>query len=133
MTTAASHREWLDLAESSLTAAEAVRAGHPRSSVSRSYYAAFAAAHAIFLSQGESPRADMGTWPHDALGRIALTVVSRRLPPNVAKAARFALEESRRMRILADYGPRFSVGDPEAKEARRLAGQLVSLAKEFAA
>ncbi|MFN0131036.1 MAG: HEPN domain-containing protein [Phycisphaerales bacterium] len=123
---------WRSCADSALEAATKLVESHPRSSVSRSYYAAFAAAHAFLLSKGETPRAELDTWTHESIGSHVGTVLSRSHPHYLVASMRSSIDECKRLRVIADYGPLLTLESRDAKQARRLAGQVLELVDRIA-
>jgi uncharacterized protein (UPF0332 family) len=102
--------DWMQLAESNLDAAIRLRESNTASSVSRAYYAAYGAAHAIAISKGESPPV-RGNWPHEGLGELVRTVLGRGQKDWQRQQVlqyKQALNVLLSMRIRADYSPKSS-------------------------
>ncbi len=125
---------WLAAAVSGLDAARALRRQHPRSSASRSYYAAFAAAHAVMthlrawhrrrahFKHGEVPAELRWTLLHDpALGFNKFT----------ADVYQQQLEDAYAYRVKADYMPQVDLNSDEAGDAENAAANLVLLARRM--
>lgn len=122
---------WLHFAEENLDAAGSLRAcGKYRSSVSRSYYAAHHAAHAILLANGVTPPL-RGNWKHGELpGEIRSAVRSSGGNAGWADYLHQCLQDAYNLRVQADYKPGQPVMDSHATEARRVAYALFKRAKE---
>lgn len=127
-------QRWLEMAK---TCEEASRllaeAGNWRSCVSRAYYAAYCAVHAMLLTRNETSPAK-GNWDHGQLGALLHSNLRTRTPRFVARGDKYyrsRFNQLRDLRIVADYGPMISVGLVDASQARQLAGPFVRLAEEI--
>ena len=112
----------LSKAEESLAVAEvAFAAGHFNSCASRSYYACFQAATAALIHEGIWPR---GEWSHTFVHSqfVGLLINRRHLfDPRL----RLALEESDRIRRIADYSLVRDATEREAWKALQFAQAIV--------
>lgn len=124
---------WMLVAQDSLEAARGLKPDHPRSSVSRAYYAAFAAVHAALLRMGERPREVEGTWTHTALPDVFQATVGRgtaMMPRRDAQYLRECLVMCRNAREDADCIPERTVEVRRATQIVQRSGQLVRWAEE---
>jgi uncharacterized protein (UPF0332 family) len=121
---------WLGLARGSLQASNALGTSQTRSTVSRAYHAAFAAAHAVLLHFGDEPREFLRTWSHKTVPDALRACLARNAPDPVAKVYKQHVLELRNMRERADYQPEASVSETDATEAVRRARTIVKLAEE---
>ena len=124
---------WLVAGQSSEDAAVRTEMTNPRSAISRFYYAAYSASHAILLSKRQIPP-DRGNWPHEGLSENLEAVLSRgpdAMKDRDSRVFKQRLSELYDLRIEADYGPLRSVTGEAATRARRLAGPLVRLAERM--
>ncbi|MGE3182974.1 MAG: hypothetical protein AB7N71_15205, partial [Phycisphaerae bacterium] len=87
-----------------------------RSSVSRAYYAMFAATTANLIETGETPRADMGTWTHLKLQEVA-RATWRRTNRRGARDLTSLLLQGYASRCDADYCPGRSIDKEPARVA----------------
>jgi uncharacterized protein (UPF0332 family) len=127
------HDAWLAAAQSAEEAAMDILEMHPRSAISRFYFAAYSAAHATMIASGQ-PAPDRGNWAHETLAthfRSVLTRGSRAIRLRDASVFSSQLSDLYNMRIVADYGAAKSVDRAAAVDARRLAGPLVRLAERI--
>ena len=125
----------MTLAVSAADAASDLRALHPRSSVSRAYYAAFAACHALLSHL--RPAVD---WPkrdnfrHAELpGELRWTLLhylQNRVTSFQADVYRKSLETAYDLRRFGDYKPELKVTPDHAQTALESAFSLLRLAKE---
>ena len=125
---------WMGLAESAITAAAAVRSEHPRSSVSRAYYSAFAACHALLAHlRPEMAWPGRANFKHGELpGELRWTLqhkFRRGLSVFQADVYRDCLEETYNLRRQADYKPDRVITADHAEDAVERAGQIVRLAR----
>ena len=100
-------KDWFLSAESNFEAASALAERCRPSSVSRAYYAAYSASHAIVMARGETPPA-RGNWPHEGLGELVRTVLARgqdEWKRQELLQYKQAINELQSLRILADYEP----------------------------
>ena len=120
---------WFELAASSKEAADRLTLDHPRSFISRLYYAMFAQAHALLLHEGLTPRSGMGTWSHEMLPGL----IRRHLPGRDGDRDRHTLSRALRRgyqrRLLADYNPAISVTKEEAVAQLRDVSVLLEIQK----
>lgn len=124
---------WLFLGQSSEAAAMKIESSSPRSAISRFYYAAYSASHAILLMKQQVPP-ERGNWPHDGLSENLESVLARGSDAMLHRDSRVfkqRLSELYDLRIEADYGPLRTVDQQAATRARRLAGPLVRLAERM--
>ncbi|MGD9689278.1 MAG: HEPN domain-containing protein [Phycisphaerales bacterium] len=124
-------KEWLEFAEENLEAAAGLRGqGKFRSAVSRAYYAAHHAAHALLLMSGVAPPS-RGNWKHGELpGEVRAAVRSRGGNVQWADYLHQCLQVAYNLRVQADYKPGQLVGDVHAAEARRVAFAVAQKARE---
>lgn len=105
---------------------ELKKGGRFRSAVSRAYYAAFAAGHALGLHAGAKPRASEQTWEHARLPNVVhqclLPVVRDR---HLALSVKQYLVECRRLRVQSDYIPLSVVDRQTVDKALHLARKFV--------
>ena len=116
---------WTDMARGSHRAAQLLVADDPRSSVSRSYYAAYSAVTAALLAVGVRFRHGWRNPTHDevpALVMARLTSVSPRIRTRLARGIR----RLRKMRVEADYDPAALIDGELARNAFREAGRILS-------
>lgn len=110
----------MSVANENLAAAQDLRRdGHYRSAVSRAYYAAFSAAHAIALRNGDAPPVDPGTgvrranWSHDSIVNLYAGHIGRDKEPS-KKVQRLRGRSLARLfsdRLRADYQPRATIDE----------------------
>lgn len=118
-------REWLQLSkQNELAATQLLDASFHRSSVSRFYYSAFAAAHAVLIERAYT-LPDLGNWSHKALPEAIKAGLGG---DRDAKLYAMRLAELYVLRIEADYGVNRSVDRREAVRSRKLAGPILRLA-----
>lgn len=115
---------WFELAEDAKAAAELLTLQHPRSFVSRMYYAMFAHAHAMLLQQGQRPRSGLGTWSHAALPLMVRKHLSTRNNSMKAHTQSQALRRARQFREMADYRPGIEVDHVTALALLKTAQQF---------
>ena len=106
-------QSWKQISWDCLQAAQMLRDKHPRSCISRAYYAAFSAGVWLYWRQQGKPKAgDRETPSHKALPGL----IARGLPGRPGKDARRELRYLYGARLVADY--RTSAGiDPDSREA----------------
>lgn len=124
---------WLETSRSNELAGSELAEHHPRSSVSRLYYAAYSAVHVILLMREMTPP-ERGNWSHDGLGEVLKAALMRGRDATSDRDAtlyRNRVSELYDLRILADYGPLRTVDNLAATRSRRLAGPLVRLAERI--
>jgi len=127
---------WLRLAGENIEASAVMRArGNFRSAVSRAYYAAHHAAHALLLASGVKAPSPRGNWKHGALpGEVRSSI--RNAEGDVSQNARWAdyfhqcLQDCYNLRVQADYKPFDTVDDAHARDSLRLARALTRQAQE---
>lgn len=109
--------------------------GHHRASVSRAYYAAFAAVHAVLLGLGRSsPRSRFGTWSHETLPDTLVNDLQ--LSGKLPKGQRSS-DLTRKLRALksdreiADYAPGLEIGIEDAVKSLRSASAFRDLARRL--
>jgi|GEM_PF-907904 len=123
---------WLGIAQDGELAAKESLSTHPRSSISRYYYAAYSASHALLLHLGVDPP-PRGNWDHAILPeclRSSLMARMGSIPSRNATIYKKGLQDLYNQRIAADYGPLRTVDEQAANDARKWAGQLVRLAEK---
>jgi len=127
-------QHWLKMAlaceEASHLLAEA---GLWRSSVSRSYYAAYCAIHSMLFFRGETPPR-RGNWPHENLGALLHANLGLPRAKSVHHASKRYRNQFNRLialRVTADYGPMLSVDQRDAVEARQVAGPFLRHAERM--
>lgn len=104
-----------------------------RSAVSRAYYAAFSAAHAIGRHAGEQPRPVMGTWKHASITSV-LYASLRRLAGAKSPLPWLLvsyLERVRDHRGFADYQPATRLDGQTARDVVHEAAQIASCARRM--
>ncbi len=128
---------WLEKAQESSKAAHAcLAAGCIRSSVSRSYYAAYQAATAVLDCSGQlTPPTVAGqlreSWPHEATPYLVKTHLKKMMRQDHMRTQMASrLGELYKMRVDADYLSDAVISDAQARYARRIAGMIVKLADD---
>ena len=127
---------WLSAARSHLHAARGLRSIHPRSSSSRSYYAAFSAAHAILAHlRPEISSRPRGHFRHgETPGELRWTLLHNaglELGSFRADFYRESLEDAYNLRAVSDYQPLKSVTAEHAGDAESAAASVVRLAERI--
>jgi len=97
-----------------------------RSSVSRAYFAAFAAVTARLDEQGVRFTSDFEGPSHSAVQRLAESNLTG-LRKWQKRDLQNLINVLRNSRIQADYRPSFAVGLPEARQALQDAGTVLSM------
>jgi uncharacterized protein (UPF0332 family) len=109
---------WADIGRSHLAAAKALVSDHPRSSVSRAYYAAHVVLSEALLTAGYVPPKDRETPPHD--GQVKLIGVHLGgLSVGRLRDLRRIIRRTYRRRIDADYRRSVTVASADARDAVR--------------
>ena len=120
---------WKELSRDNLEAAQALLAGeHWRSSVSRSYYAAYCAVSQRLAEKGVQFARGWNNPAHDQL--LALIRNGLTLPPGARHRTVTALRRLRLARENADYRPGSSVGKDLALASYRDAGSVLQMMEE---
>lgn len=114
--------DWLRAAQDIMLATLSLAEHHPRSAVSRAYFAAYAAVHAILLHSGEQPPS-RGNWSHDGLAEHVRVVLQRlrRNDSSFRGAIQMKKDVSdlRNYRVRADYSPTSTIDAAEAVRRAR--------------
>lgn len=108
---------WLRLAIDAMKAAKEISSRHPRSVVSRTYYAAFAHTHGMLLGSGQMPRSALGTWRHADLPAMVRKHLAKSLGRREAELLSQNLRRSRILREYADYRPNVMLSQTDAVQA----------------
>ncbi|NUP98354.1 MAG: hypothetical protein HUU35_00725 [Armatimonadetes bacterium] len=121
---------WLELADDHLAAARAIHLDHPRSGISRAYYAAYAACCAFFEAYGVAPEAHPtsgeGWYPHHRLTANIRLVAGTWSDfggsiwtGGEAELLERMVDKLRMARVDADYHPEEMVGQEDARDVLR--------------
>ena len=109
---------WEEMSRDSIVAArELMTAGRIRSSVSRSYYAAYAALTGALIRRGVQFGRGGNNPPHEQLPRLILANLSQ--PEFRRRQLAAALRRLREARVAADYMPAPEVDASQARDALR--------------
>ena len=120
---------WKELSLDNLEAAQALVAGeHWRSSVSRSYYAAYCAVSQRLAEKGVQFARGWNNPAHDQL--LALIRNGLTLPPGARHRTATALRRLRLARETADYRPGNPVGRALALASYRDAGSVLQMMED---
>lgn len=111
---------WDAMCRDARGAAQAIRDAHPRSSVSRSYYAAYSPVTSALVAAGVSFPAGRQNPPHANLTRYVENSLTR-LSVRERRQVKNALRVLWMMRVEADYVATASVDDRTARDALRWA------------
>jgi hypothetical protein len=109
---------WNDLGRDSLSAAREVRVAHPRSGISRAYYAAHSVLAQALLDEGYTTPPNRQTPPHDAQPGL----IRRHLSARGARFVRELQAVIRRLyaaRLDADYNRRVTIDQEVSRQAVR--------------
>ena len=117
--------DWVEISRSSLNAAASLASEHPRSSVSRSYYAAYAAATAVLHRAKMKMPVDRESPPHHGLGSRLSDGLGKGASVSRAREVRKYMSVLYKYRLAADYSARETVDGRTARDALRLAGALL--------
>lgn len=116
---------WRACATDSLDAARVLlRRGHIRSCISRAYYAAFCAAHALAVRANQTPPA-RGNWGHEEIGEVFHAVTASAAGRAVGMHHAQMLGSLLARRRTADYKPKIRMLEDEARLALRESGRVV--------
>jgi len=110
--------DWNEIGRSSLSAARRVRQEHPRSAISRAYYAAHSVVTTALLDAGYLPEAGRQTPPHTALASL----IRRYLIGRGQRLVRELQATIRRLyaaRLDSDYNRRVTIDKTVALQAVR--------------
>ena len=110
--------DWNDIGRDSLRAARVVRAEHPRSAVSRAYYAAHSVVAQALQDEGYVPPNGRQTQPHDAQANL----IRLHLSPRGQRFVRELQSTIRRLyaaRLDADYNRRVTIDATVSLQAVR--------------
>jgi uncharacterized protein (UPF0332 family) len=119
---------WLELAQNNLLAAKRMCKAHPRSAVSRAYYAAHVALASALISAGYVPTAPYETPPHKHQSALIAAHLARSGPVLVSDLG-LAISRLYKSRLDADYSQLASIDASHAKEAIRDAVEIFALLK----
>lgn len=125
---------WLQLARDNLQASMACMESHYASAVSRAYYSAFAAGHALLIHAGAKPRADFGTWSHEDLPLALRSTLSRGTMPVTRSSPteiQIMIQRCYQRRLAADYAPSRSIDRQIADDSRRDAGRVLAFVERI--
>lgn len=115
---AAQPEDWMKMAQEALHAAGAcLRAGSHRSTVSRAYFAMYAAVTGGLIQIGERPRKVEGTWTHEKLPVTAYAAFEDQLGRNLSRNIRRRLRATYNKRLAADYMPLMTTDEETARRA----------------
>ena len=99
---------WIEIGKSHLSAAKSLRALHPRSSVSRSYYAAHVILAESLQNAGYVSADGRQTQPHNSQAKL-IGVHLGHLAPKVVRELRAVIRRLYTRRIDADYKKNMTV------------------------
>lgn len=124
-------QQWLKCAQDNFNAADSLRAaGFVRSAVSRSYYAAFAAAHAIILAVEPTSIGERGNLRHGAIhAALFHSLRTARHPRRVSEVLADRFQRAYHHRVAADYKPRAVIPSGSLTEAFDAARNLIRSAE----
>ena len=117
---------WIDLARNHLLAAKRMCKDHPRSAISRAYYAAHVILTDALVKAGYSPSPPYETPPHKRQPMLVGIHLAARGPQLVADLSQ-AISRLYKRRLDADYSQFASVDLRQAKEAIRDAVEIFGL------
>lgn len=130
--------QWLAAAQENAEAATILMDRFPRAAISRYYYAAFGAAHAIVIARKETPpRSSEGNprnWKHSAIQNLLETNLATKHPQlrkDEAVQFRLHLQAAWQIRLQADYSIIDVVSESDAKRTRENAVSILQLATEI--
>ncbi|MHC4445742.1 MAG: HEPN domain-containing protein [Planctomycetota bacterium] len=107
---------WKNIAKDSLRAAGCCfHNGHHRSSISRSYYAIFAAITGALRKVGLHSPADREAWSHPKLQNLVIDNLQKQIGRKFARDIKRFVNENYKMRIFADYTSTQTIDDADAR------------------
>lgn len=116
---------WFACATDNAAAARSLfERGHLRSCISRAYYAAFCAAHALAVKARHTPPI-RGNWGHEEIGSVLQVVAATMAGRSVAAYQAQLFDALLSMRRAADYKPKIGVSGHDARIALRDCGRVV--------
>jgi uncharacterized protein (UPF0332 family) len=119
---------WVDMARNNLLAAKRMCKAHPRSAVSRAYYAAHVLLTDALIRAGYVPAPPYETAPHKQQANLVGIHLSAGGPQFVSDLS-LAVARLYKSRLDADYSQLAAVGASQAKEAVRDAVEVFQLLK----
>lgn len=119
---------WVELARDNLLAAKRMCKAHPRSAVSRAYYAAHVLVTNALIAAGYVPTPPYETAPHKQQANLVGVHLSAGGPQFVSDLS-LAISRLYKSRLDADYSQLAWVGLGHAKEAVRDAVEIFALLK----
>ena len=120
-------RDWLAAAESNLKAAQILHRQCARSCVSRSYYACFAACHALICHLQTASLPPRGNFKHSQLPSLVLRLKVGRSTSLIMLKER--LEDAYNARVQADYHPLTTIEQETVSQSLEAAQSMVRFAK----
>ena len=120
---------WAQMARSSLNVAKLVVSEHPRTSVSRSYYAAHVALAEQLLGNGYIPPTGRQTQPHRDQSKLIKEKLNGVFGANATKRLGAAFSRLYARRIDADYKRTVTVDRGTAVDSLRDAASVLQLFK----
>jgi uncharacterized protein (UPF0332 family) len=107
---------WVEIGKSHLSAAKSLRVSHPRSSISRSYYAAHVALAQSLFNSGYAPVNGRQTQPHQSQAKL-IGIHLAHFTPNAVKELRAVTRRLYARRIDADYKRNMTVDAATASQS----------------
>lgn len=117
---------WVEIARNNLLAAKRMCKAHPRSTVSRAYYAAHVLLTDALVQAGYSPVPPYETVPHKHQAVLIARFLTANRPAAVVDLS-LAISRLYKSRLDADYSRLAVVDTAEAKEAIRDAAEVFAL------
>ena len=117
---------WTDMARDNLLAAKRMCKAHPRSAVSRAYYAAHVLVADALMAAGFAPTPPYETAPHRQQANLIAFHLAPRGPHFISDLS-LAISRLYHRRLDADYSQLASVVSEQAKEAIRDAVEVFAL------
>lgn len=125
-------KKWWGMAQDSYASAQLLQQhGQLRASASRSYYAGYQSVTALLLYQGLIPPGGREAWNHDLTPDLLRELPSKLLKPDVSKDIAIRLEESYKLRLVADYVSAAEVGDTNLKRSLKDIGFIYKVVREI--
>ncbi len=123
--------EWMDVAEEAFKATMVLYKEQLwRSTATRAYYSAHAAAHALGMHGGATLPTGRNNWAHAQVPAVLLTTLqSSGEARHIAEHLKMALETCWNHRTTADYRPSQQVLQRDAKECLDIALRMIGKAR----